>query len=276
MNYAKVSLIIILPCLAFANKPNLFLLKTYDKNLDVIDWVMSEKLDGIRGFWDGKELVSRGGHAFNPPKFWTDGFPNFEIDGELWTKRGDFERISSIVRQKTPDNRWEVVSFNIFEVPNQKGNLLERLDVLRAYLKQHPSKILKVIKQVPIKSKQQLNHFLEKVLDNKGEGVVVRHPKMPYQTGCLSNALKVKRYRDEECVVIEILSGKGKYKGKMGSVKCKTKKGFIIKIGSGFADVQRENPPIIGSEITFKYYGLTKNKKHKYPVFLKIKPKLTN
>lgn len=90
-------LLLILPCLAFANKPDLFLLKTYDKNLDVIDWVMSEKLDGIRGFWDGKELVSRGGHAFNPPKFWTDGFPNFEIDGELWTKRSDFERISGLL-----------------------------------------------------------------------------------------------------------------------------------------------------------------------------------
>lgn len=58
------------------------------------------------------------------------GFPDFEIDGELWTKRGDFERISSIVRRKIPDNRWKTVSFNIFEVPNQKGSLLERLEVL--------------------------------------------------------------------------------------------------------------------------------------------------
>ncbi len=262
-----------LSSLAFTNKPDLFLLKTYDKNIDVIDWVMSEKLDGIRGFWDGKKLISRGGKTLNSPKFWTMNFPNFEIDGELWTKRGDFERISSIVRRKMPDNRWETVSFNIFEVPNQKGGLLQRLEVLQTYLKQHPNKILKIIKQTPIKSKQQLDNFLGKVIDNKGEGIVVRNPRMPYQTGRLSSALKVKKYRDEDCIVIEILSGKGKYKEKMGSVKCKTKKGLVIKIGSGFTDFERTYPPAVGSEITFKYYGLTKNKKYKYPVFLRIRPK---
>ncbi|WP_225879665.1 hypothetical protein [Abyssogena phaseoliformis symbiont] len=104
----------------------------------------------------------------------------------------------------------------------------------------------------------------------------MRNPKTHYQTMCLSSALKVKKYHDEECIVIEILSGKGKYKNKMGSVKCKTKKGLVVKIGSGFTDIERSHPPAIGSEITFKYYGLTKNKKHKYPVFLRIRPKLTN
>lgn len=65
----KLLFLLILPCLTLANKPDLFLLKTYNKNLDVIDWVMSEKLDGIRGFWDGKKLISRGGKTLNPPKF---------------------------------------------------------------------------------------------------------------------------------------------------------------------------------------------------------------
>lgn len=114
------------------------------------------------------------------------------------------------------------------------------------------------------------------MVNNKGEGVVVRNPKMPYQTGRLSSALKVKKYHDEECIIIEILGGKGKYKNKMGSVKCKTKKALVVKIGSGFTDIERAHSPAIGSEITFKYYGLTKNKKYKHPVFLRVKPKATN
>ncbi len=94
-------------------------------------------------------------------------FPDFEIDGEPWTKRGDFERISSLVRLKIPDNRWKTVSFNIFEVPNQKGGLLERLKVLQVHLEQYTNKILRIIKQTPIKSKQ-LDNFLDKVVNNKG------------------------------------------------------------------------------------------------------------
>lgn len=269
-------LLLIFSCLAFANKPDLFLLKTYQQKNDVIGWVMSEKLDGIRGFWDGEKLISRGGITLNPPKSWTANFPNFAIDGELWTKHSDFEGISSIVRQKIPDSRWQNVSFNIFEVPKQEGGILQRLKVLRDYLQQYPSETIKIIKQIPIKSKQQLNNFLDKIIKNKGEGVVVRNPKTLYQTGRLSSALKIKKYQDDECIVLEILGGKGKYKDKMGALKCQTKAGEIFKIGSGFTDIQRENPPAVGTQITFKYYGLTKNKKYKHPVFLKIKPKLTN
>ncbi|WP_369177294.1 DNA ligase [Candidatus Thiodubiliella endoseptemdiera] len=263
-------------CLVFAEKPDLFLLKTYNEKLDVVGWVMSEKLDGIRGFWDGEKLISRGGVILNPPKSWTANFPNFAIDGELWTKRADFEGVSSIVRRKKPDSRWQKVSFNIFEVPNQKGGILQRLKVLQDYLQQHPSKTIRIIQQIPVKSKQQLNDFLNEIISKKGEGIVVRNPKTLYQTGRLSSALKIKKYQDEECTVLEILSGKGKYSNKMGALKCQTKTGKILKIGSGFTDQQRQNPPIIGSEITFKYYGLTNNKKYKHPVFLKIKPKLTH
>jgi len=261
---------------SFAEKPDLFLLKTYNDKLSVVGWVMSEKLDGIRGFWDGEKLISRGGGVLNPPESWTVNFPNFAIDGELWTKRADFEGVSSIVRRKNPDSRWQKVSFNIFEVPNQQGGILQRLKVLQDYLQQHPSKTLKIIKQIPVKSTQHLNVFLDKIIKKKGEGIVVRDPKTHYQTGRLSSALKVKKYQDDECVVLEILPGKGKYTNKMGALKCQTKAGKIFKVGSGFTDAQRQNPPKIGSEITFKYYGFTKNKKYKHPVFLKIKPKLSN
>jgi len=276
MKIKTLSFVLFFPCLVFAGKPDLFLLKTYDEKLDVSGWVMSEKLDGIRGFWDGKKLISRGGLILNPPKTWTLGFPNFAIDGELWTKRSNFEEVSSIIRRKIPDNRWQNVSFNIFEVPNQQGGILQRLKVLQDYLRQQPSKTIKIIKQIPVKSKQHLNTFLNKIIKKKGEGIVVRNPKTLYQTGRLSSALKVKKFQDDECIVLEILKGTGKYTNKMGSLKCKTKTGEILKVGTGFTDAQRQNPPAIGSEITFKYYGLTKNKKYKYPVFLKIKPKLTN
>ena len=60
------------------------------KNQDIAGWAMSEKLDGVRAYWDGRQLVSRQGYAFTPPKGFTAGFPPFPMDGELYSGRGRF------------------------------------------------------------------------------------------------------------------------------------------------------------------------------------------
>ena len=256
---------------ALATKPDLFLLKTYDDSKDVVGWVMSEKLDGIRGFWTGKELVSRGGNPIHAPAWFTQNYPPFAIDGELWTQRGDFENISSIVRSKNSNQRWKHITHNIFEVPGQSGGLLKRLGVLKEYLRKNPNPYLQIIPQTVINTKGQLADFLKEVTTDKGEGVVVRNPNSLYQTGRLSSALKVKQYFDTECIVLEILPGKGKYQNMMGSVLCQTDTGKKLKIGSGFKDKDRANPPAIGSKITFKYYGFTKKGSFKYPVYLRVR-----
>ena len=204
---------LLLSQLSLANKPDIFLLKTYEDSQDVVGWVMSEKFDGIRGFWTGEKLISRSGNEFNPPVWFTKDYPPFPIDGELWTKRSDFENISSIIRSQDSGDRWHQVTHNIFEVPNQQGGLFDRLSILKSYLDLNPILHLKIIPQKMIDNKQQLQDFLQEVTANKGEGVVVRNPKTPYQTGRLSSALKLKKYFDTECIVLEILEGKGKYTG---------------------------------------------------------------
>ncbi|KAF3978399.1 MAG: DNA ligase [Methylococcales symbiont of Iophon sp. n. MRB-2018] len=274
MNKKLCLYLLFLPSLLWAaDKPDLFLLKTYDETKPVVGWVMSEKFDGIRGFWDGEQLLTRGGQKIIAPDWFVEHYPPFAIDGELWTKRGDFEQISSIVRRKNPDDRWHKITHQIFEVPNQEGGLLDRLTVLRDYLKTQPNSPIKIIKQHLIIQHNQVKAFLQEVTQKNAEGVVVRNPDTAYQTGRLSSALKVKKYLDTECVIEKILPGKGKYAGKMGSLLCKTKDGVMVKIGSGLKDIQRENPFPIGTTVTFKYYGLTKKGKFKYPVFLRVKAK---
>ncbi|SMM98432.1 DNA ligase (ATP) [uncultured Candidatus Thioglobus sp.] len=264
--------LLLLPSLLLATaKPDLFLLKTYDDKKSVIGWVMSEKFDGIRGFWDGEQLLTRGGNVIQAPDWFTQNYPPFSIDGELWTKRADFEEISSIVRRKNADERWHKITHQIFEVPNQAGGLLDRLAVLGGYLHNHTDSPIRIIQQYPITQQSQVKQFLQEITRQGGEGIVVRNPNTAYQTGRLKSALKVKKYLDAECVVEKYLPGKGKYTGKMGSLLCKNQNN-MIKIGSGFTDAQRQNPPAIGTTITFKYYGLTKKGKPKYPVFLRIRP----
>ena len=258
--------------LCHAQNMEILLLKTYDKSQDVTGWLMSEKLDGIRAIWDGRTLTTRKGNPIAAPDWFIKSLPPFAIDGELWTHRNDFETISSIVRTQTPDKRWKSISYNIFEVPNQPGSLLARLSVLKHFLNKHPSKFLKVIPQTTVNSSEQLQTELNRVTALGGEGLVVRKPATLYQTGRSSGALKVKQYQDTECIVIAYKTGKGKYKGQTGALHCKLASGLTFFIGSGLSDQQRQHPPKIGSIITFKYFGLTKNKIPRFPVFMRERP----
>ena len=232
---------------------------------------MSEKLDGVRAYWDGKKLISRGGHEFKVPLWFIKDFPPFEIDGELWSKRGDFDNISGIVRTQTPHKEWGQLTYNIFEVPNQKDGLLSRLSVLEKYLNKHPNSYIKILKQSTCKDENHLKTFLKEVEAKGGEGIVVRDGNAPYINKRTSKALKVKSFDDEECEVVGFKNGKGKYEGKVGSLTCKQKNGQIINIGSGLSDALRKNPPDIGTEITFKYNGLTKYGKPRFPVYLRVR-----
>ena len=262
----KKLLLLLLPLFLFSSKPNLLLLKVY-KDQNVTGWVMSEKLDGIRAYWDGKNLISRGGKIIHAPKWFIKDYPSFPIDGELWTKRKDFEHISSIVRDKKPSLEWREITHNIFEVPHAKGNLFERL----AKVKPYQSSIIKVIPQIYIKNKAHMQEFLKEVESKGGEGIVVRDPHAPYIDKRTSKALKVKSFLDTECEVIAINQGKGKYKDMMGSLTCQLKDKTVFKIGSGFSDKQRKNPPKVGSIVTFKYKELTKYGKPRFPVFMRVR-----
>ena len=258
--------LLFLPLLLFAQKPQLLLLQTY-KDQNITNWVMSEKLDGVRAYWDGKHLISRGGKIIHAPKWFLKGYPPFAIDGELWSKRGDFENIVSIVRSKTPSKRWQQITHNIFEVPNAKGDLFKRLSKLKPY----QNRYIKIIPQRKIKNKQELVKFLREVEQKGGEGVVVRDPKAPYIAKRTNKALKVKSFFDAECKVIELYNGKGKYANMLGSLLCELPNGVKFKIGSGFSDIQRKKPPKIGDIVTFKYKSFTKNKKPRFPIFLRVR-----
>jgi DNA ligase-1 len=257
---------IILSTLLFAQRPNLLLLKTY-KGQDVTGWVMSEKLDGVRAYWNGKNLISRGGNIIHAPKWFTKDYPPFEIDGELWSRRGDFENISSIVREKSPSKRWREIKHYIFEVPNAKGDLFKRLEKVKPYR----SDIIKIVPQTTIKSREDIKRFLEEITKNGGEGLVVRDPKAPYISKRTSKALKVKKFNDGECRVVGYNGGRGKYLNMVGSLRCELDSGLVINIGSGLTNRLRETPPKVGSTITYKYQGFTKYGKPRFPVFLRVR-----
>ena len=259
-------LFLFIPFLLLADKPDLLLLKTY-KDQNITGWVMSEKLDGIRAYWNGTHLISRDGKIIYAPKWFTKNYPPFEIDGELWTKRGDFENISSIVRDKKPGKEWKEIKHYIFDVPHAQGGLFERLKKLKPFA----GKTIRIIKQTPIENRAHLQLFLEEIEQKGGEGLVVRDPNAPYINKRTSRALKVKTFQDAECKVLGYTKGKGKYKDAIGAIQCQLDNGTQFKIGTGLSDALRINPPKIGEMITFQYQRFTKYGKPRFPVFLRVR-----
>jgi len=249
----------------FAQKTDLLLLKKYREDINVTGWYMSEKLDGVRAYWDGEKLISRSGKVFATPAFFTKEFPKHELDGELWNTRANFAGIVSIVNQKKPHNDWKNLTYNIFEVPNMDGNLTQRLKHVQT------SKYVKIVKQIEVKDKKHLDRFLKSVEEKGGEGIVVRDGSLPFYTGRSNKALKVKSYVDAECEVVGYNRGKGKYEGVIGSLSCRMNNMQVIKIGSVLDEHQRAVPPNIGAIITFKYYGLTSKGNPRFPIFLRVR-----
>jgi len=229
--------------------------------------MMSEKLDGIRGYWDGKTLRTKHNHIIHAPAYFTQHFPPFALDGELWSKRGDFEQIQSIVLDDIPSDKWKLLTYNVFEVPNAEGNFTTRLAKVTPY----HDKYLKVIKQIRCKDKEHLKTFLKEVEAKGGEGVIIKNPTLDYFSGRSAQILKVKSFKDMEGEVIGYHDGKGKYKNMLGSLIIRLKNGVVFNLGGGFSDKQRKHPPQMGSIVTFKYYSLTKRGKPKFASFMRIR-----
>jgi DNA ligase-1 len=61
------------------------------EKVDPTGWLMSEKLDGVRCFWNGKAMYTRNQNIFYPPDWFIAELPkDICLDGELWTGRADF------------------------------------------------------------------------------------------------------------------------------------------------------------------------------------------
>jgi DNA ligase-1 len=244
--------------------------KVYDDQ-DIKGWFMSEKLDGIRGYWDGEKLYTKNGNPINTPEYFIKNFPPFALDGELWSKRNDFEFIQSVVLDDTPSDDWKKISFNIFEVPDTQGDFTKRVKKAKEWFQHHPNNSVKVIPQQVCKGEDHLQEYLEKIVALKGEGVIVKDPTKNYNTGRSPHILKVKKVLDMEG---EIIGYNNRDDNKtLKSYQIKLQNGVVFNLGGGLSNKQRVNPLNIGEMVTFKYYGFTKYGKPKFASFLRVRIK---
>ncbi len=258
-------------------KPPLMLANVYGPAVQLADYWVSEKYDGVRGYWDGQKLLSRGGQLINAPAWFTANWPSVPMDGELWAGRGQFQKAVSTVRQQTPDDAaWRGMRFMVFDLPAEPGPFTERLSALNGVVGKLAVPWVQAVAQSKVASHAALQSQLRQITKAGAEGLMLHRGSSLYKGARNDDLLKVKTHDDAEAKVIAHISGKGKYAGLMGALlveipaaDSKTAKRF--KLGTGFTDAQRQNPPAVGSQVTYRYRGLNDSGIPRFASFMRLR-----
>ena len=249
---------------------SLLLAQNWDGKQDLSGWWISEKLDGIRAFWNGKHFYSRAGNRFFAPLFFTEKLPsNVCLDGELFLARQSFQETVSIVKNQNDEKeeeKWKKLSFYVFDVPSLHDKVFEeRIEFAKQNIQ---SKFARVVEHEKCSSNSDLEERLRQVEKEGGEGLMARQPNSLYEHKRSKTLLKIKSFQDSEAKVVGYLEGKGKYNKLVGALNVVNKQGISFSIGSGLSDEDRKNPPPVGSYVTYKFQGLTDSSVPRFPVFV--------
>jgi DNA ligase-1 len=252
--------------------PAMLLAEVYGADIDVSQYWVSEKFDGVRAQWDGRTLRISGGGIVPAPVWFTAGFPALTLDGELWIGRDRFDALSGTVRKIEPvDAEWRQVRYLIFELPDAAGSFTDRVGQMQQLVAQARLPWLQAVGQTRVASRDALMQRLDAVMRAGGEGLMLHRADAPYLTGRSDALLKLKPWQDAEAIVVGHTPGKGKYQGMTGALQMAMPDGKRFRIGSGLTDALRRQPPPIGTRITYRYQHLTKNGLPRFPRYLRVR-----
>lgn len=237
--------------------PALWLAQKYPGGLDLSQYWVSEKYDGVRGYWDGQALWTRQGEPIAAPAWFTQGWPKVAMEGELWAGRGRFAQAQSTTRKATPsDADWRALRFMVFDLPQAPGPFDARLAALQQHTQAIQQDWVQAVPQWKEADEASLLRRMQRVVKDGGEGLMLHKGTATYRSGRGDDVLKLKPQEDAEAQVVGYVPGKGKYTGQTGALLVRTAGGQQFKLGSGLSDADRRNPPPLGSWVTYRYRGL--------------------
>lgn len=251
--------------------PGVLLAQTWDGAQDLTGWWLSEKLDGVRAYWDGKQFLSRLGNVFHAPDWFRDHLPPEPLDGELFVGRQRFQDTVSIVRRQDQSDHWKEVRFVLFDAPDLDAPFEERIERCHELARTIASPFLSALDQELCRGLEHLQEELNRIESLGGEGVMARQPGSAYQRGRSFTLVKVKSFLDAEARVVGHQAGTGRHKGRLGSLQVELANGTTFSVGTGFSDAQREDPPPVGTVISFRYQELSRDGVPRFPSYIGVR-----
>ena len=253
-------------------KPTLTLARMWQAGQDPSAYLVSEKLDGVRAFWDGQSLRFRSGLPIAAPAWFLQGLPKTALDGELWLGRGRFDVLSGLVRRNVPvDAEWREVRYMIFDMPGALGSFAERAAHITELVDQAHQPWLQAVEQKRVADAPTLQKLLKQTVKGGGEGLVLHRANALWAPGRSDALLKFKPLPDEEARVVAHLPGKGRNQGRLGALLLEMPDGQRFALGTGFTDAQRAAPPEVGSTVTYLYRDHTPKGLPKFASFLRVR-----
>ncbi len=243
------------------------LAQKWEPEVDITGWWLSEKLDGVRAYWTGTEMLSRLGNRFEVPDWFADDLGAEPLDGELWVGRGAFQDTVGIVRRGDKGEAWRQVKFLVFDGPSHAGGFEERVAWLRENFAERCDHV-EVVDHVECTGADHVATMLAQVEALGGEGLMARKPGSFYVAGRSSTLLKIKTFLEDEAIVVGYVPGAGRHKGRLGSLEARLRSGVRFNVGTGLSDAEREAPPVIGAVINVRFQELTRDGVPRFPSFV--------
>ena len=236
-------------------------------------WLVSEKLDGVRAHWDGTQLRFRSGRRIVAPDWFLARLPHTPLEGELWLGRGRFDELSGLVRRASAsDDGWHRLRYMLFELPGAPGSFAERAAALAALTQRVGWATLQAIPQRHVVDRTGLAPWLEEVVRGGGEGLILHRASAPYRIDRSPDVVKLKPHQDEDAVVVGHLPGRGRHAGRLGALRVRRDDGAVFDLGTGLRDAERDDPPPLGSTVTYTFRGRTPGGMPRFASFLRVRP----
>ena len=251
--------------------PPILLAHPWDNVADLTGWWMSEKLDGVRAYWNGEQFISRQGNQFYAPAWFVAKLPATPLDGELWAGRKKFQRAVSIARRQDAGQEWRELTYVVFDAPSHGGTFEERLEHVKQHLEREAPPHARWHVHERCNGVPHLREELARVEALGGEGLMMRQPGSKYEVGRSWTLRKVKTFHDAEARVIAHVRGTGKHQGRLGSLQCQMADGTVFNVGTGLSDAERNHPPPVGAIITYRYQELSNDGVPRFPSYVGVR-----
>lgn len=272
---AFVASMALLPLLArpagTRHAPPLLLAQEARPDIDPSAYLVSEKYDGVRMYWDGRTLRFRSGLPLLAPAWFVARLPASPLDGELWLGRGRFEELVGIVRRQSVDDAaWRRLRYMVFELPGGEGGFAERAERIHTVAQRAQWPQLVAVDHAVMADRSALQRRFDEVVRGGGEGLMLHRRDARYRTGRSPDLLKLKPLHDAEAMVIGHVAGRGRHLGRLGALRVRAHDGLEFLIGTGFSDAQRDSPPPVGTLVTFTHRGFTELGVPRFASFLRV------
>ena len=146
-------------------------------------------MDGVRAFWNGFKLISRGANEISCPTWFIEKLPkDMKLDGELWMGRSQFEKTLSVVNSRENPS-WKMIKYVIFDAIILNETYEIRMEQLKKL--QLPT-FASIINTRICLGSDDLMKQLNSIVSEGGEGIVATKPNSFYKAERTRNRLKVK------------------------------------------------------------------------------------